>query len=510
MTTRCILAIDQGTTSTRAVVYDAAGRPLGSAARELTQHYPRPGWVEHDAEEIWQSVADVVPRALATAVVPLDRLAAVGITNQRETVVLWERAGGRPVARALVWQDRRTADFCREHKADEPWLRERTGLVLDPYFSATKVRWLLEHEPALRARAGAGELACGTVDSFLIWRLTAGRAHVTDVTNASRTLLLDLRTTAWDDELCRYFGVPRALLPEVRPSAADFGTTAGLGFLPDGLPIAGVAGDQQAALFGQCGFAVGEAKCTYGTGAFFLLHTGDQPIRSRHGLLSTVAATLDPRPQYALEGSVFVAGAAVQWLRDGLHLFGRAEEVEALAGSAVGEQPVLFVPAFVGLGAPHWVPEARGVLFGLTRGTTGAELARAALEGVAFQVADLIDAAAKDAGTALHELRVDGGMARNALFLQRQADVLGLPVLQAPHSESTALGAAFLAGLRAGVWTDLDALRRLVAEARRFPPRWSGEERQRRLAQWHRAVQTVVAFYSPERSSSTHAPGTGE
>jgi glycerol kinase len=501
MTAPCILAIDQGTTSTRAVVYDATGRALGSAARELTQHYPQPGWVEHDAEEIWQSVAEVVPRALTAAGVAPRQLAAVGLTNQRETVILWERAGGRLVARALVWQDRRTADFCREHKADEPWLHERTGLVLDPYFSATKLRWLLEQEAPFRARAEAGDLACGTVDSFLIWRLTAGRSHVTDVTNASRTLLLDLRTTAWDDELCRYFGVPRALLPAVKPSAADFGSTAGLGFLPDGLPITGVAGDQQAALFGQCGFAPGEAKCTYGTGAFFLLHTGDRPILSGHGLLSTVAATRDARPQYALEGSVFIAGAAVQWLRDGLRLFGRAEEVEALAGQSAEEQPVLFVPAFVGLGAPHWVPEARGVLFGLTRGTTGADLARAALEGVAFQVADLIDAAARDAGAPLHSLRVDGGMARNALFLQRQADVLGLAVLQAPHSEATALGAAFLAGLRAGVWPDLETLRGLVAQARRFEPHWPEEERRRRLDQWRRAVQAVIAYYAPERSS---------
>jgi glycerol kinase len=501
MTAPCILAIDQGTTSTRAVVYDAAGRPVGSAARELTQHYPQPGWVEHDPEEIWQSVADVVPRALAAAGVDARQLAAVGLTNQRETVVLWDRANGRAVARALVWQDRRTADFCRQHKADEPWLHERTGLVLDPYFSATKVRWLLENDPGLRKRAEAGALACGTVDSFLIWRLTGGRVHVTDVTNASRTLLLDLRTTTWDDELCRYFGVPRPLLPEVRPSAADFGVTAGLAFLPDGLPITGVAGDQQAALFGQRGFSSGEAKCTYGTGAFFLLHTGDRPILSKHGLLSTVAATLDEQPLYALEGSVFIAGAAVQWLRDGLHLFREAGEVEALAERSAANEPVLFVPAFVGLGAPHWVPETHGVLFGLTRGTTGADLARAALEGVAFQVADLIDAAARDAGAPMHVLRVDGGMARNALFLQRQADILGLPVLPAPHSESTALGAAFLAGLRAGVWPDLAALRGLVTEARHFEPRWSAEERQRRLDQWRRAVRAVIAFYTPDHQA---------
>jgi glycerol kinase len=490
-----VLAIDQGTTSTRAVVYDAAGRIAGSAARELTQHYPQPGWVEHDPEEIWLSVAEVVPAALAAAGVEARQLAAVGLTNQRETTVLWERIGGRPVARALVWQDRRTADFCRQHQADGPWLHERTGLVLDPYFSATKLRWLLEHDATIKSRAAGGELACGTIDSFLIWRLTGGRAHVTDVTNASRTLLLDLRNTRWDEELCRYFGVPAALLPEVRPSAADFGKTTGLAFLPDGLPITGVAGDQQAALFGQCAFVPGEAKCTYGTGAFFLLHTGEQPTFSRHGLLSTVAATLDEKPLYALEGSVFIAGAAVQWLRDGLKLFSAAAEVEALATRSDLEQPVLFVPGFVGLGAPHWVPEARGVLFGLTRGTTAADLARAALEGVAFQVVDLIDAAVKDAGAPLVALRVDGGMSRNALFLQRQADLLGLPVLQAPQSESTALGAAFLAGLKVGLWPNLDALRKLVAEARRFEPRMAAAQRQRRVEEWRRAVQAVIAFY---------------
>jgi glycerol kinase len=498
MAAQHVLAIDQGTTSTRAVVYDATGRPVGSAARELTQHYPQPGWVEHDPEEIWQSVADVVPRALDAARCAPDRLAAIGLTNQRETVVLWERAGGRPVVRAVVWQDRRTADFCRQHKADEPWIHERTGLVLDPYFSATKVRWLLDQDPQLRAQAEAGGLACGTIDSFLIWRLTGGRSHVTDASNASRTLLLDLHTIAWADDLRRYFGVPRALLPDVRPSAGDFGTTSGLGFLPDGLPIMGVAGDQQAALFGQCGFTPGEAKCTYGTGAFFLLHTGDRPILSRHGLLSTVAAAPAGRPQYALEGSVFIAGAAVQWLRDGLKLITAAEEVEALAANSDADQPVLFVPGFVGLGAPHWVAEARGVLFGLTRGTTAADLARAALEGVAFQVADLIEAAQKDAREPLRCLRVDGGMARNALFLQRQADVLGLPVLQSPHGESTARGAAFLAGLRAGIWPDTDSLRRLAEDARHFEPRLAEEKRRRQLAQWRKAVRAVIAFYTSE------------
>jgi glycerol kinase len=490
-----LLALDQGTTSTRAVVYDASGQLVGSAARELTQHYPQPGWVEHDPEEIWESIGAVVPGALAEARITPADLAGIGLTNQRETSVIWERSSGQAVARALVWQDRRTTDFCRQHHKDEPWIYQRTGLVLDPYFSATKLRWLLEQDPAVDRRAQAGELACGTIDSFLIWRLTGGKVHATDVTNASRTLLLNLETAAWDDELCRYFSVPRPLLPEVRPSAADFGVTAGLGYLPDGLPIAGVAGDQQAALFGQCGFAPGDAKCTYGTGAFFLLHTGGKPIHSRHRLLSTLAATLDQRPQYALEGSIFIAGAAVQWLRDGLKLFATAPAVEGLAAQADPEQPILFVPGLVGLGAPHWVPEARGVIFGLTRGTTGADLARAALEGVAYQVADLIDAAGKDAGTLLSALRVDGGMARNAWFLQCQADLLGLPVLQALHSESTALGAAYLAGLRVGVWPDLDGLRRLVQEPRRFEPKLPAEIRQRRWKQWQKAVQAVIAFY---------------
>lgn len=496
MATAYLLAIDQGTTSTRAVVYDAAGRALGAASRELTQHYPRPGWVEHDAEEIWASVREVVPQALAAARVEPKNLTALGLTNQRETVVLWDRAGGRPVARAIVWQDRRTANFCRERQADEAWIRERTGLVLDPYFSATKIRWLLSQDAQLRARAASGALACGTIDSFLLWRLNGSRAHVTDATNASRTLLLNLHTGVWDDELCRYFDVPAALLPEVRPSASDFGVTHGLDFLPDGLPILGAAGDQQAALFGQGCFAEGEAKCTYGTGAFFLQHTGAQLKPSRHRLLTTLAASGEGPRQYALEGSVFVAGAAVQWLRDGLKLFDQAPAIEDLARRSDPEQPVVFVPGFVGLGAPHWVPEARGVLFGLTRGTTAADLGRAVLEGVAYQVADLTAAAAEDMGRPLHSLRVDGGMARNAWFLQCQADVLGLPVVQTPHSEATARGAAFLAGWRAGVWPDLEALRRLSEDAHTFTPVLAAEERERRLVLWRRAVQAVIAFYT--------------
>ncbi len=490
-----VLAIDQGTTSTRAALYDVRGNCTGSAARELTQHFPQPGWVEHDPEEIWGSVADVVPRALAAAGVRPADVAAIGLTNQRETSLFWDRSTGRPVGRALVWQDRRTTDFCRQHREQEPWLYQRTGLVLDPYFSATKFSWMLQQDTTVRKRAEAGQLAAGTVDSFLIWRLTGGKVHATDVTNASRTLLLNLDTARWDDELCRFFAIPSAVLPDVRPSAADYGKTSGLGFLPDGVPIAGAAGDQQAALFGQCGFRAGDAKCTYGTGAFFLQHTGDWPVRSRHRLLTTLAATLDARPQYAIEGSVFVAGAAVHWLRDGLRLFDQAPAVEALAAASERVQPVVFVPALVGLGAPHWVPEARGVVFGLTRGTSRADLARAALEGVAFQVADLVEAAGNDAGRRLHELRVDGGMARNAWFLQAQADVLGIPVLAAPNTESTALGAAFLAGLRTGVWSDPDHLRSMLQPPGRFEPRGTDEERRARLSTWRKAVQAVIGFY---------------
>lgn len=489
-----LLAIDQGTTSIRAVIYDGAGSVCGSASREFTQHYPQPGWVEHDADEIWNTVAEVVPRALAAARIAPADLAAIGVTNQRETVLLWDRATGRPVTRALVWQDRRTTDFCRQRHAEEPWIFERTGLVLDPYFSATKIHWLLEQSPELRQRAEAGRLAAGTIDSWLLWNLTGGKVHATDYSNASRTLLLNLHTAAWDDELCRFFEVPAALLPEIRPSAASFGTTAGLGFLPGGIPIAGVAGDQQAALFGQGGFQAGDAKCTYGTGAFFLEHTGTRPIRSRHRLLSSLAAMPTAKPEYVLEGSVFIAGAAVQWLRDGLQFIHTSADVENLAARSDPQQPVVFVPGFVGLGAPHWVPEVRGVIFGLTRSTTAADLARAALEGVALQVADLIDAAGKDTGQPLRRLRVDGGMARNAWFLQCQADFLGISVVASPHSEATALGAAYLAGLQVGVWPDPAALAKLTQAGKSFESKMPAEQRRQKRAAWQRAVKAAIDY----------------
>jgi len=492
-----ILAIDQGTTGTRAIVVDAAGNIIGNAAQELPQHYPRPSWVEHDAEQIWASVANVVPRAIAEAGIDAKQLAAIGITNQRETSVIWDRSDGKPVHRAIVWQDRRTTDFCQQHHKRADWLHTKTGLILDPYFSATKLRWMLENDPSVRHRAENGALAAGTIDTFLIWRLTGGKVHATDVSNASRTLLLDLQRVAWDDELCSFFNVPKTLLPDVRPGAADYGTTQGLDFLPDGLPIRGVAGDQQAALFGQCAFAPGEAKCTYGTGAFFLQHLGERPMLSTQRLVTSLAATTDSRPQYVLEGSVFIAGAAVQWLRDGLKLFATAPEIEELANRSDPEQPVLFIPGLVGLGAPYWVPEARGVLFGLTRGTTAADLGRAALEGVAYQVVDLAEAAGRDS-TPLASLRVDGGMSRNAWFLQAQADLLGIPVHQSKNLESTAIGAAYLAGLKVGVWPTLEALRQLSGVTQTFTPRLAPKERERRVQRWRRAVGAVIGFYRTE------------
>jgi glycerol kinase len=418
------------------------------------------------------------------------------LTNQRETILLWDRGTGQPVTPAVVWQDRRTAAFCRDHHADEPWLFERTGLVLDPYFSATKIRWLLQNDPALKTRAEAGHLAVGTIDSWLLWNLTGGKVHATDHSNASRTLLLNLHSAHWDAELCRYFEVPEALLAAIQPSASKFGVTAALPFLGAGIPITGIAGDQQAALFGQGGFRAGAAKCTYGTGAFFLLHTGGKPIHSKHRLLSSLAATIDDKPQYVLEGSVFIAGAAVQWLRDGLHLITNASDSEPLAATSSAEEPILFVPGFVGLGAPHWAPDVRGVLFGLTRSTSAADLTRAVLEGVALQVVDLIDAADKDTREPLQTLRVDGGMARNAWFLQCQANLLGRPVQPSLEKEATALGAAFLAGLQVGIWPDLDALGKLTQTSQRFEPSMDAEARKRKLAQWHRAVQAAIAFYS--------------
>jgi glycerol kinase len=495
-----LLVIDQGTTSTRAIVYDSRLQPVGQGQIEVLPSYPRSGWVEHDADALIASVGSQVTLALLDAGVRADRLAAVGLTNQRETTILWEREGGRPIAPALVWQDRRTAPLCDALRSRQDWISRRTGLVIDPYFSATKIQWLLDNVPGARPRAERGELAAGTVDTLLIGHLTGGREHRTDVTNASRTLLMDLQTGTFAPDLCEVFAVPPGLLPEICPSAGEFGTTRGLDYLPDGIPITGVAGDQQASLIGQGCVSDGQAKCTYGTGAFLLTHTGSRNIPSRKGLITTRAASIAGEPaQFALEGSVFIAGAAVQWFRDGLKAIGAAPEIGDLALQGDPDAGVIFVPALTGLGAPHWKPEARGTLFGLTRATSLADVARATLEGVAFQIADLIEAMQADLGAPLRALRVDGGMARSDPFLQFQADVLGQPIRRSPNAESTALGAALLAGLGVGLWPDrASALERLEAGGQTFQPSRPSAWRARALGRWRHALETVIGHYRAE------------
>jgi glycerol kinase len=448
-----LLAIDQGTTGSTALVMDLAGRTVAKANVEFPQHFPKPGWVEHRGEEILASVEAAVRNALAAEPGLAGRIAGIGITNQRETTVVWERATGTPIHNAIVWQCRRTADRCAELVAagKSDIVRERTGLVIDAYFSGTKVAWILDAVEGARERAARGELAFGTIDSYLVHHLTGGDVHATDVTNASRTLLMNLRTLAWDDELLALFRVPSAVLPRIVPSAGPIGTTKGLSYLPDGLPIAGIAGDQQAALFGQACFAPGEAKCTYGTGAFILMNVGSEPIPSTSGLLTTVAWQVGGKVTYALEGSAFIAGAAVQWLRDGLGIISAAPEIEPLARSVPDDGGVLFVPALAGLGAPHWDADARGLVVGLTRGATKAHLARAVLEGIALEVDDLLLAMAKDAGQALKGLRVDGGASRNDLLMQMQSDLGAVRVDRPKDIESTSRGAAMLAGVGLGL-----------------------------------------------------------
>jgi glycerol kinase len=485
-----ILALDQGTTSSRAIVFDRDGAVVGFDQRELPQIFPHPGWVEHDPHAIWSTQLETARGALHNARVAAADVVAIGITNQRETTVLWDRASGRPVANAIVWQDRRTAPLCDalRERGVEPLVRERTGLLLDPYFSATKIAWLLDRVDGLRARAEAGEIAFGTVDAWLIWNLTGGARHVTDVTNASRTLLFDIRRLAWDDELLAAFGIPRTMLPDVLPCTAAFGT-ARAEFLGAAISIAGVAGDQQAALVGQAGFAPGIAKNTYGTGSFVVLNTGERIVRSEHGLLSTVAFAFEPkRATYALEGSIFVTGAAVRWLRDGLGIIERSSDIEALAREVEDAGGCFFVPAFTGLGAPYWDPYARGAIVGITRGTTRAHLARAALDAMAYQTADVVAAMELDSGVRLAELRVDGGASANALVMQRQADLLGVPVLRPACLETTAFGAAALAGLQRGVWPDVDALAALWRADARFTPSLAADERAVELAAWRGAV----------------------
>jgi glycerol kinase len=489
-----LLALDQGTTSSRAILFDRRGVPVATAQREFRQHFPQPGWVEHDADEIWATQRATITEVLGRARVTVDAVHALGITNQRETTVLWDRASGTPIAPAIVWQDRRTAPLCAQLKSEghADFVRERTGLVLDPYFSATKIAWLLEHVPGARARAERGELAFGTIDTWLAWRLSDGALHVTDPSNASRTLLYDLHRGDWSDALLELFGVPRALLPQIVPSS---GPIADVVLEGRRIPLAGIAGDQQAALFGQGCFEHGMAKNTYGTGCFLLMNTGSRPRESVSGLLATAAWTLatpaGPQPTFALEGSVFVAGAVVQWLRDGLGLIARADEVEALAASVPDTAGVHLVPAFAGLGAPWWDPDARGALLGLTRGTHRAHVARAALESIAFQSADLLQAMQRDAHEPLTELRVDGGASANDLLMQFQADLLGVPVVRPKVLETTALGAACLAGVATGFWEDPHALARHWQVDRRFEPRMSRDDALSRLDRWHAAVTRV-------------------
>ncbi|MFA5026884.1 MAG: glycerol kinase GlpK [Candidatus Methylomirabilota bacterium] len=496
---RYILALDQGTTSSRAILFDRQARPIAQAQRELRQIYPQPGWVEHDPEEIWAGQLAVAREAIASAGIAPSAVAALGIANQRETTLLWERETGRPVHNAIVWQCRRSAPLCDALKARglEPTVRARTGLVIDAYFSGSKLQWLFENQPGLRQRAERGELCFGTVDTWLAWKLTGGRAFVTDYSNASRTMLFDIHRLAWDGELCAALGVPQAVLPEPRPSSEVYGRT-----LPDlvgaEIPVAGIAGDQQAALFGQACFRPGSAKNTYGTGCFLLVHTGERPVASRAGLLTTIAASPTAgRAEYALEGSVFIAGASIQWLRDGLGILADAAESERLAASVPDTGGVYFVPAFVGLGAPHWDMYARGTILGITRGTTRAHLARAALEAIAYQSREVLDAAVSEAGVALSELRVDGGASANDLLMQFQADLLALPVVRPAVRETTALGAAYLAGLAVGYWKDRDEIAAHWAADRRFAPRMEAARREELFAAWRRAVSRAAGWALP-------------
>ena len=489
-----LLALDQGTSSSRSIVFDAAGRVVSMAQREFRQIFPQPGWVEHDPVEIWTTQLATAREALAAARIDARAIAGLGITNQRETTVIWERASGRPIHHAIVWQDRRTEPICRQLREAglATTVAERTGLVIDAYFSGTKIRWLLDHVPGAREAARRGELAFGTIDSWLAWQLTGGRLHVTDATNASRTMLYDIRRGCWDDELLAALDVPASLLPEVRPSSHRFGDTDAP-LLGAALPIGGIAGDQQAALFGQACFEAGMAKNTYGTGCFMLMHTGSRFEPSRNGLVATAAAQPGDAKQYALEGSVFIGGAVVQWLRDGLRAIEKSSDVEALAASVPDSGGVVFVPAFTGLGAPYWQPDARGTITGLSRGSTVAHVARAALESIAFQSAALLAAMGRDAGAPITELRVDGGACANDLLMQFQADLLGIPVVRPKVIETTALGAAYLAGLACGVYRSTDELSGLWLADRRFVPTMSRDRAQALIHRWERAVRQAIA-----------------
>ena len=502
-TPRFILTIDQGTTSSRALIFDHAGQLVAAARQEFPQHYPHPGWVEHNPHDLWASVRATLTEVLDRAQLPASAFAALGLTNQRETTLVWDRTTGQPVYNAIVWQDRRTAEDCAQLRRDghEPLVTAKTGLRLDPYFSATKLRWILNHVPGARAGAEAGRLLFGTVDSWLLWQLTGGRVHATDLTNASRTLLCNLHTGQWDPELLALFGIPAAMLPQIRSCAEIYGTVAP-GLPAAGLPIAGVAGDQQAALFGQTCFHPGMAKNTYGTGCFTLMHTGEKPVLSRHQLLTTPAWRIGGRTEYALEGSVFIGGAAIQWLRDELQLVKDAGELDALAESVPDAGGVFLVPAFTGLGAPHWDPYARGTLVGITRGTNRAHFCRAALEAIAFQTSELIACMEKDSGVPLRELRVDGGAARSRPLLQFQAELLGTPVVRPRCIETTALGAAYLAGLATGFWADRAEIARHWESDARFEPQREPGEIAKLRAGWERAVGAARGYRLDEVEGS--------
>ncbi|MGB7328965.1 MAG: glycerol kinase GlpK [Rubripirellula sp.] len=494
-----VIALDQGTTSSRAILFDHDGSVVGVAQAEFEQKFPQPGWVEHDANEIWESQLSVARQVLRDCNVESTDIAALGITNQRETTLLWDRSTGQPIHNAIVWQDRRTASYCGSlHEAGHAeMVQQKTGLIIDAYFCATKIRWLLDNVDGAREKAERGELAFGTIDSWLIWKLTGGRVHATDISNASRTMLLNITTCQWDDELLQLFDIPRSVLPEVLPSSHVYASTEPE-ILGTAVPIGGAAGDQQSALFGQNCTRDGMAKNTYGTGCFMLMNVGNQPLPSKHRLLSTIACSATGQPDYALEGSVFIGGAAVQWLRDGLGIIESAGEVAELAATVPDSDGVYMVPAFAGLGAPHWDAYARGTIIGITRGTTRGHIARAALEGIAFQVADVLDAMKQDAGAPIEELRVDGGAAANDLLMQFQADIMQISVVRPKVIETTALGAAFLAGLAVGFWSDVEEIQKVWQTDRVFRPLMSADEAATRRAKWTRAVKRSMEWEQGE------------
>lgn len=490
-----ILALDQGTTSSRAILFDKAGSILAVAQKEFKQIYPQPGWVEHDPEEIWSSQFSVMAEVLAKKNIKTDQVAAIGITNQRETTIVWDRTTGKPIHNAIVWQDRRTADYCDSLKAQGhgQLIQEKTGLVIDAYFSATKLKWILDNVPGAREKANRGELAFGTVDSWLVWKLCGNKLHITDVTNASRTMLLNIHTCQWDAELLRLFDIPESVLPEVKPSSKLYGVTEAV-VKHANIPVAGIAGDQQAALFGQMCTQPGMVKNTYGTGCFMLMNTGEKAVTSRNNLLTTIAWQVHNRVEYALEGGIFIAGAVVQWLRDGLQIIRSSQEVEALAAEVPDTGGVFMVPAFAGLGAPHWNQHARGSLFGVTRGTSKAHIARAALESIAYQVTDVLKAMESDAGISIKELRVDGGATINNMLMQFQSDILQVPVIRPTVYETTALGAAYLAGLAVGYWDSIEELQKLWQADTQFNPAQPAAQVEALRKGWQRAVKAAIVW----------------